>query len=79
MAPPGRAFDLKAVENLFRDTLAAVWDDTPDTEGLKPQAIEWLKPPATKSCASLNTMSSNARAIHLCRVLGGQTAFSHCT
>jgi hypothetical protein len=43
MAPPGRAFDLKAVEKLFRDTLAAVWDDTPDTEGLKPQAIEWLK------------------------------------
>ncbi|KAJ7336205.1 hypothetical protein DFH08DRAFT_1083033 [Mycena albidolilacea] len=43
MAPPRRAFDLKAVEKLFRDTLEAVRDDTPDTEGLKSQAIEWLK------------------------------------
>ncbi|KAJ6545691.1 hypothetical protein B0H19DRAFT_286783 [Mycena capillaripes] len=43
MAPPRPSFDLKAVGKLFNDTLTAIRDDTPDIEGLKPQAIEWLK------------------------------------
>ncbi|KAJ7872998.1 hypothetical protein B0H13DRAFT_1895160 [Mycena leptocephala] len=35
--------DLKQVAKLFNDTLAEVWDNTPDVETVEPQAIEWLK------------------------------------
>ncbi|KAJ6474504.1 hypothetical protein C8R47DRAFT_1294206 [Mycena vitilis] len=44
--PPRRAFDLKSVGKLFNDTystLAAIRDDVPTTEALKPEAIVWLK------------------------------------
>ncbi|KAJ7602305.1 hypothetical protein DFH06DRAFT_368304 [Mycena polygramma] len=41
--PPRKAFDLKSVGKLFNDTLAAIRDEVPTTEALKPEAIEWLK------------------------------------
>ncbi|KAJ7119261.1 hypothetical protein C8R43DRAFT_960191 [Mycena crocata] len=40
MVPP---IDLKLVGKLFADTLAAIRDETPDNEALKPEAIVWLK------------------------------------
>ncbi|KAJ7854340.1 hypothetical protein B0H13DRAFT_1903718 [Mycena leptocephala] len=40
---PAMPIDLKQVAKLFNDTLAEVWDNTPDLETLEPQAIEWLK------------------------------------
>ncbi|KAJ7681352.1 hypothetical protein B0H17DRAFT_1333741 [Mycena rosella] len=35
--------DLKKVGQLFDETITAIRDGTPDTNGLEPQAIAWLK------------------------------------